>query len=681
MSQNVRTRARSRSANPPSLKPAAMEELISDISASLVDLTVDSAHARITQAFERLLRLLKLDRLALWEFKADREEFVLLHCRQSIGTPFPPPRTDAKHFRWAIPSLLAAEPIVIQAAEEFPEAAVEMREYFKEQGIRSWIALPLRNHGVVFGALVFVAIRRAADWNPRLAIRLQTIADIVGSALARVRAEQGWRQSESLRDSLLSSPGNSLVVVDGHGLVIAVNPELTQSASDQSKFSGGPVSEGMNYLEFWRRGRDAGQPDKERAFAAIQSVLEGSADSAEVEYSSRAAGQQRWFRMIVKALDSPGGGAVINHTDITALKQAEAKLSESEARFGKMTDEAPLVIWMHGPDKNLTYINKAGLRYSGLPEQAYLGRNWRDHIYHEDLRRVWRAYEKAFDSRQELTIEYRHLHVSGRYRWLLSCGGPRFLADGTFAGYIGVSVDIHDRKEAQEGRLQMAGRLLRAQEEERSRIGRDLHDDFAQRLALMAIRLHDVEQAAEGFNRKRIADLRKEVNRLSVDLAQFSHRLHSSYLDNYGLAVAVKNQCKEVSRLHQIDIACDVRDLPSNVPKEIALTLFRVLQEALHNAVKHSHGTRITTRLFGDGAEIRLQVADNGVGFIPGAPNVSSGLGLVSMKERLQLVGGDLLIKSQPRLGTEVEARVPLGIRQKREASGASCNPQHTHVA
>ncbi len=683
MAKNDRTRTRSRSANRWSLSERmALEAIISDISACFVDLPVDSAHEEVRQTFERLLKFFKLDRLALWEFVADRDEFVLLHCRQAKDIPFPPPRTDAKHFHWAMGKLLRAEPIVIRGAGELPETAREVREYFEQQGIRSWLAVPLRNNGEVFGALVFVAIHKEVEWTTQMAAQLQTIADIVGGALARVRAEQGWRQSESLNNSIMNSLGNSVVVIDRNGRIVAVSAKWAESASNNSDNSLAAIGVGLNYLDFWRENMNARGPERQQAFAGIQSVLEGSQHIFEFEYACQSLEKQRWFEMTVRSLARREGGAVISHTDITSRKKTEAKLRESEERFGKMTDQVPVIVWMHGLEKNLTYINTAGLHYSGLPEKAYLGRKWLDHIHPEDLQKGWGAYEKAFDSRQKFMVEYRHLHVSGQYRWLLTYGGPRFLPDGTFTGYIGVSVDIHDRKEAEEGRLQVTGRLLHAQEEERSRIGRELHDDFAQRLALLTIKLQEMEQATVALNeRERMAELRKQANQLSVDLAQLSHRLHSSYLENFGLAAAVKSQCNEISRLHQIEISCEIRDLPPIVGKTIALTLFRVLQEALHNAVKHSHATRVGTELFADGKEIWLRVADNGVGFNPTAPNVSAGLGLISMKERLYLVGGDLSISSQPFLGTKLEAHVPLASGAKRVVNSVTSDPQQPLVA
>jgi PAS domain S-box-containing protein len=363
-------------------------------------------------------------------------------------------------------------------------------------------------------------------------------------------------------------------------------------------------------------------------------------------------------------------------------RQADVRLQDSEEQFRKMADEAPVIIWMHGLKKDLVYINKAGLSYSGLSEKDYLGYKWLDHIHPDDLQ-GWQAYETAFNLRQKFVIEYRRLNVEGQYRWLLSSGWPRYLADGTFAGYIGVSVGTPARKQAEEEKRQLGDRLFRAQEKERSRIGRELHDDFAQRLALLTIRLQEMqlEPTLSSRNSMQIAELRKQANQISVDLTLFSHRLHSSLLERWGLVPAVKNQCKDISRLHQLDVSCQIGDLPSMINENTAVTLFRVLQEALHNTIKHSRATKVVVELAANNGNLELSVTDNGIGFDSAAvQSVPGGLGLTSMKERLELAGGALSISSGS-TGTRLSARVPLGEPGHRLQENVGVGARHPRAA
>jgi PAS domain S-box-containing protein len=669
MRRDEASRTRSRSADRwPLSRWAELDSFIADFSRTLIDPPVASANKEIHRGFQKLLRFFKFDRVELWEFLADRDELVLLHHRQRKGTSLPPMRTEAKHFHWAKERLLLNQPVIIRSHGDLPPAAHQLLARLEEQGIRLWLALPLRKSGVAFGALVFVADCRPIAWNPQLTARLQTITSIFGSVLARVRVEEMLRVSELLNNSILDSLESKVAVIDRNAIIAAVNARWADSAANKRNHLLNGASVGVNYLEVCRR--SGNESHVQEALRGISAVLDHSKRFFELEVPCDSPKQKHWSRMTVTPLIRFQGGAVISHTDVTGQKRAEAELSESEARFRKMADEVPVIIWMHGPDKNLTYVNKAVLSFSGLRPRDFFGRKWPQQIHPDDRANQWSVYNKAFDSQQKFVVEYRHAHVSGQYRWLLVCGVPRYLADGSFAGYIGVSMDIHDRKEMEDGRSQFAGQLLRAQEEERSRIGRELHDDFAQRLALLTIQMQELEHSSnEPAKKTQIAELRKQTHQLSVDVTQLSHRLHSSYLDNFGLPVAVKTLCKEVSRTHHIEIDCNVSGIPPVMGKNITLVLFRVLQEALHNIVKHSRSTKVRADLSSDGREIRLQFADNGVGLDIQALPTAAGLGLISMKERLHFVGGSLSLTSQPSLGTRLEARVPLAVVPERTAS------------
>jgi PAS domain S-box-containing protein len=362
-------------------------------------------------------------------------------------------------------------------------------------------------------------------------------------------------------------------------------------------------------------------------------------------------------------------------------QRAEKEVRESEERFRLMADTAPALMWMSGTDKLCTYFNKGWLDFTGRGLDQELGNGWAEGVHPEDLSRCLETYNKAFVARCAFSMEYRLRRHDGEYRWFLDSGTPRWLQDGGFAGYIGVCVDIQDRKEAEQSRHELAGRLLRAQEAERSRIARELHDDIAQRLALLTIRLRQLEQeASQTSDQQRIGELRGQSKQLSMDVSHLSHLLHSSYLENLGLAAAVENQCRETAELHHLKIECQVRNLPPILDDDVSLGLFRVLQEALRNVIRHSHATQVKVELFADGPAIHLRITDDGVGFDPVAPGQGEGLGLVSMKERLRLVGGECSISSQPKRGTRVDARVPLP-QQARSVSNQSAPDEDLNLA
>ena len=361
--------------------------------------------------------------------------------------------------------------------------------------------------------------------------------------------------------------------------------------------------------------------------------------------------------------DGASYGAVAAVLDITERKRAESAVRESEQRFRLVANTAPVLIWMSGPDKLFDYFNQPWLEFTGRPLDAELGNGWAQGVHPDDLTRCVDIYNQAFDRREQLKMEYRLRRHDGEYRWVLTIGVPRFNADRSFAGYIGSGVDITERKQAEETLSSVSRRLIEAHEEERSWLARELHDDINQRIALLAVELGNLEQtpraSAAGLHR-RLNEIRNRISDLGRDVQALSHHLHSSKLEYLGLAAAASGFCKEVSQQQNVEIDFVAEGIPRTASREISLCLFRVLQEALQNAVKHSGVKHITVELHGDSNEIRMAVIDLGVGFNPEAAKDGTGLGLISMRERLHLVKGELSIESAPNRGTTFRARVPL---------------------
>jgi signal transduction histidine kinase len=229
---------------------------------------------------------------------------------------------------------------------------------------------------------------------------------------------------------------------------------------------------------------------------------------------------------------------------------------------------------------------------------------------------------------------------------------PRYSAEGEFAGYIGSCVDITERKAMEEALSTFSRRLLQAQEEERLRIARELHDDFGQRLAVISMELQGAGKVLD------------HVRELAFDLQTLSHRLHSSSLDAFGLVVATKRLCNEMSERLRVKIDFHSENIPRNLTHDLRICLFRVIQEALQNTQKHSQARKVELSLIGTGKEIQLTVHDSGVGFNPDDVGKVHGLGIISMRERLKLVNGDFSIHSDVGKGTTIRASVPIELEE-----------------
>jgi len=340
-------------------------------------------------------------------------------------------------------------------------------------------------------------------------------------------------------------------------------------------------------------------------------------------------------------------------------------LRESEKRFRLLADSSPSLIWMSGTDKLCTFFNQGWLKFTGQPLEQELGEGWLSGVHPDDQDHCRRLYSASFNARVDFELEYRLRRFDGEYRWLVDFGVPRFESDGTFLGYIGSCIDITDRKTSEESLHALTGRLISAQEEERARIARELHDDFSQRLALLGIGLGQLWKKLspqEVEQRNSVLEMLRGTKEMSSDLHTLSHQLHSSKLEHVGLVSALHGLCKDFSEKYKIEVQFTECEFPIDAPKDVALCLFRVAQEALGNVIKHSGAREAQVEIRSNASGISLRISDQGKGFDPAIKNPAAGIGLIGMTERLRLVGGRLLVTSETDCGTAILAEVPIAL-------------------
>lgn len=351
-------------------------------------------------------------------------------------------------------------------------------------------------------------------------------------------------------------------------------------------------------------------------------------------------------------------------------RRAEVAARDSEARFERMADAAPVLIWTSGADKGGTYFNRPWLEFTGRTPQQELGEGWTEGVHPEDRARCLGECAAHFDAREPFEMVFRLRRHDGEYRWVMDRGIPRHTPDGEFAGYIGACTDITARRQAEEGlqasqqelRL-LTGRLLAAQEAERRRIARELHDDLSQGLALLSVELDVIARRPPPSTAELVEQLRAvsaRVRELSSAVHDLSHQLHPSKLEHLGLEAAVRGLCNEVGHHHRLKVTYAATHVPRAIPEATAVCLYRIVQEALRNVVKHGRTHHARVELTGTPRGLRLEVSDDGIGFDPAARG--EGLGLVSMRERLSLVGGRILIDSRPGEGTRIDVSVPVRV-------------------
>jgi len=345
-------------------------------------------------------------------------------------------------------------------------------------------------------------------------------------------------------------------------------------------------------------------------------------------------------------------------------------LRESEEKFHRVFREAGVGMLVASLDGRYLAANSTFCKYMGYTEDELRQKTVEELTHPED----WPAFsrrlaEVAAESGSFQRVEKRCIHKTGRIVYTESSASLIRGANGEPDFFVGEVLDITERKHAEEVLQSVNRRLIDAQEKESARIARELHDDINQRIALLVFEMEQIRSGKPiAFDklRQELGKLCQQATILTVDVQAISHRLHSSKLEYLGVIVAMRGHCAEFARQHNVRVDFTHDNAFPDLPNETSLCFFRVLQEALHNAVKHSGGQHFAARLAFTPREISLSISDSGKGFDPQLALGGTGLGLISMRERLRLVGGTLSIESKTGHGTTIRARAPV------ESAGAA---------
>jgi PAS domain S-box-containing protein len=301
----------------------------------------------------------------------------------------------------------------------------------------------------------------------------------------------------------------------------------------------------------------------------------------------------------------------------------------------------------------------------GIPSDTYVGRveDFHRRVHPQDRERIAKAVKEAMNGHRPYSAEFRILSQDGTAHWVAAKGTFYYATNGDPERMLGMAADISERKLAEEALSGVSRRVIEAEERERNRIARDLHEDIGQRLALLAVEIEQLKtdppnQTNEMLNR--MDAVWKQILEVLTDVKASAHELHSPRLEYLGIAAVISSFCEEFGKRRKVEIDFTSHDLLGLVSPDISLCLFRVLQEALYNAVKHSGVQRFEVQLWGESENVNLTVSDGGVGFELETATKGQGLGLIRMEERVKLLKGTFSIESQPKRGTSIHAQIPL---------------------
>ena len=351
-------------------------------------------------------------------------------------------------------------------------------------------------------------------------------------------------------------------------------------------------------------------------------------------------------------------------TDLTERRQTEEALQLSQERLTLAQEVGGIGLWDWDAQANATRQSREWGPLYGLPPgaQVHTHHGWVAMIHPDDRERVLECRRQALEDGAAYSAEFRAVWPDGSIHWLQGRGNVIRDKDGKVLRMLGVNVDITNRKRAEEERQALSDRLANAQEEERRRISRELHDNLTQQLAGLAMDLGSLAAETPGSParlRKRLRSVQSGVVQAAETARHVAYELHPSELDDLGLAAALQAYCEDFSSREKIAVEFTSRNLPQALNRETASCLYKVTQEGLRNVAKHANAKRASVAVEGEGRRIRLLVSDTGVGFSVPSLGATMGLGILSMKERARLINGRFSIQSQPGQGTQVTVEVP----------------------
>ena len=505
-------------------------------------------------------------------------------------------------------------------------------------------------------------LKRSGSDQPsanKIPSREKVVVEFPGSA------SQVTYLADFLQDVIDASASN-IAILDESRRIVLVN-DSWRSFADEIGLSDEKHGVGKKYPEVCRKTVFSSK-ETDGIAAGLRQILERRSTEFQMEFCCEAFSEPVWMLIHAAPLrhGAPDGSLAIMicQDNISSTKDSFETLENTEEFLRSFFEPASVLPWEADAKRHsFTHVGVSKTDTLGyLADEWLKPAFWISHIHPKDRRSIAAEYTRLLRTENRFQLEYRMIAKDGHIVWIhdmitvqRQCGKP--------VSVRGFMIDVSERKQSEETLNVLGGRLIAAQEEERRRIARELHDDLNQKIALISIELEqlglNMGTSAAGLV-DRVIGLQKKTEEISGDIHRISYELHSSKLEHLGLAAAINGFCKDLSQSRRLTI--DFRDdrTPVELAKNIKLCVYRVAQEALQNAVKYSGASRIEVTLKKSAAALKLVVTDNGCGFDTASDAMTRGLGFISMKERLFLVSGKLRVISKRSHGTRIEATVPL---------------------
>jgi PAS domain S-box-containing protein len=522
--------------------------------------------------------------------------------------------------------------------------------------------VPIRSGGRAIGILSIQSYIPGAYHERDLPL-LQALADHCGDSLLRIRVTGALEKAQAKYRGIFENATEGIFRTSPGGRLLEANPALARMF--------GYASPRELMAAVTDTGRQLYVLPRQRV--ELRRLLEARGAVRGFETQNRCKdGSLIWVRMNARAVRDPAGRTMYYEgtvEDVTERKRAREALENTRRLQQTMLENIPDPAWLKDAEGRFLACNKAMASFYAAGPDEVIGRTIADLDPREAAQFV-EEDNQVMKSRKPEIFERVRTDTRGKQQWFEVAKAPAFDEQGQVMGTVGIAREMTEHKRL-EGELRLLPRrIIEAQETERQRVARDLHDSVNQILASAQMRLRKVEESGTEFRpstREILARCRDLLVQALEENRRIAHDMRPSDLDMLGFAVACRNFCQQFQARTNLTVTCRLGRLGQRLAPASELNLFRIVQEAFNNVEKHARARKLRLNLSARGESLLLRIEDDGRGFNPKAPRTGegrrSGIGLTNIRERAAAMHGSCEVESAPGRGTTITVRVPLSAR------------------
>jgi PAS domain S-box-containing protein len=631
-----------------------LEDLITTIASGFISLSPDQVEKEMSAALRAVGEFTGSDRSWLSLLEEDRIRPMLSWCAEGVDDRAVEVFRGRSmgDFPWVAERLKRLEPVCVDRLEDLPPEAGATRDIMGDLGVHSFLLVPLCRDHTVIGLMGFDCMEDCRSWSPGVVGLLLLLGEVFAGVLQHKAGEEALRESERKYRILAEGTNDVVYTADMEGTLTYVAPQVARFGRRVEDVVGRSLIEQVI------------PEDRERVVRDFERAMETGEEFPSEFRVLGSDGEVRWVEDCGRVQRDPQGrvvGLAGVLRDITARKHAEEALRDSEAKYRLLVESAGEAIATMDSDGAYTFINGIGASRLGGRPKDFIGMRMADVFPGEVAKRQAAVVQRVIRT-GEGEVHETSTVVQGQPRWYRTSIEPMRGPDGSVTSALIIARDITRRRRADLELRQAHRDLMNARESERRHLARELHDSIGQGLVVMQLALQSavakgggklhVDQAAG------LTAMAENCSGLIREVRGICYGLYPPTLESLGLVSAMQELGRYCEPTMAFDLRCPRTLAERRLAPSLEIALFRIAQEAVNNALRHSNGDRIECRLQRRQGRIRLSITDNGKGF-DAEGLVSPGLGLRTMNDRAQAVGGVLDVTSGAE-GTTVSVWAPL---------------------